>query len=466
MCSLSAVATARVALGRALQPGAVGLDAVDALLGERRDGVDSSGIDCSRLRAISGMRTLSSNWPCMPPIVIAVSLPMTCAADLQDDLGEDRVDLARHDRRALLQLGQEDLADAGARAGAHQREVAGDLGQRDGDDLQRAGQLDERVAVGLRLERVLGRRRSAQLRCRASRRARTRSANFGWVLRPVPVAVPPSGIWPTCRSAASTRSLAEPDLRRVAGELLAERDGHGVHEVRAAGLDDVRRTPRPCARSERSSCSSAGSSVVRRLVERGEVHGAREHVVGGLPHVHVVVGVRALAGERRDAPRWRSCSTTCPSRSGRRRSGTGRRARPRRPRRRRRRSRSASSASSRPSSALTRAAAPLMRPSQRTTASGTRLAGDREVVDGLRRSRRRRAVFGHALAPYGGSAAEGRELARDADRVVVGHQEAGARQHAQLRVGQQVERLLGDRAAGAGGPRRPTAAASGRRSAG
>ena len=40
----------------------------------------SRWIDCSRLRAISGIRTLSSNWPCMPPIVIAVSLPITCAA--------------------------------------------------------------------------------------------------------------------------------------------------------------------------------------------------------------------------------------------------------------------------------------------------------------------------------------------------------------------------------------------------
>ena len=121
------------------------------------DVVDSRWIDWSRLRAISGMRTLSSNWPCMPPIVIAVSLPIDLRGDLQDDLGDDRVDLAGHDRRALLQLGQEQLADAGARAGAHQREVVGDLGQRDGDDLQRAGQLDERVAVGLRLERVLGR---------------------------------------------------------------------------------------------------------------------------------------------------------------------------------------------------------------------------------------------------------------------------------------------------------------------
>ncbi len=31
-------------------------------------------------RAISGTKTLSSKWPCIPPTVIAVSLPITCAA--------------------------------------------------------------------------------------------------------------------------------------------------------------------------------------------------------------------------------------------------------------------------------------------------------------------------------------------------------------------------------------------------
>ena len=45
----------------------------------RREALDSSAIDCSRLRAISGIRTLSSNWPWRPPIVIAVSLPITWA---------------------------------------------------------------------------------------------------------------------------------------------------------------------------------------------------------------------------------------------------------------------------------------------------------------------------------------------------------------------------------------------------
>ena len=39
----------------------------------------SRAIDCSRLRAMSGMRTLSSKLPCVPPMVMAVSLPMTWA---------------------------------------------------------------------------------------------------------------------------------------------------------------------------------------------------------------------------------------------------------------------------------------------------------------------------------------------------------------------------------------------------
>ena len=36
-------------------------------------------IESSRLRAISGTRTLSSNWPWLPATVIAASLPITCA---------------------------------------------------------------------------------------------------------------------------------------------------------------------------------------------------------------------------------------------------------------------------------------------------------------------------------------------------------------------------------------------------
>ena len=40
-----------------------------------------------------------------------------------------------------------------------------------------------------------------------------------------------------------------------------------------------------------------GQQVVLGLVQRGEMDGRREHVVGGLAHVDVVVGVGAVAGE-------------------------------------------------------------------------------------------------------------------------------------------------------------------------
>ena len=81
--------------------------------------------------------------------------------------------LPGHDRRALLELGQEDLRQAGARAGAEEAQVVRDLRQADRERLQRAGGLDEAVAGGLRLERV-GRRGDRQGRCRP-RAARARA---------------------------------------------------------------------------------------------------------------------------------------------------------------------------------------------------------------------------------------------------------------------------------------------------
>ena len=192
-------------------------------------------------------------------------------------------------------------------------------------DLQRARQLDERVAVALRLERVLGRAdRRARLGARAARAPC--AANSGCVFRPVPVAVPPSGICATCGSALRDARAAEPDLRGVAGELLAERDRHGVHQVRAAGLDDVleRLGLGGERRARAARAPAAAGSSPRRARRGGPRTGRRRWTTAPCS--------RGRSGARRRrrasrSPRWRSCSTRCPSRSGRRRSGTGRRAR-------------------------------------------------------------------------------------------------------------------------------------------
>ena len=190
------------------------------------------------MRAIIGTKTFSSKCPCIPPTAIAASLPITWAATWVTTSGITGLTLPGMIELPFWSSGQEDLAEAGARARPHQPQVVGDLRQRDGDDLQRAGGLDEAVARGLGLERVGRRARPAGPSPRAHARARAR-ANSGCVFRPVPTAVPPSGIWPSRSSVASSRRPPCAHLGRVAAELLAERHRHGVHQVRAAGLDDV-----------------------------------------------------------------------------------------------------------------------------------------------------------------------------------------------------------------------------------
>src|SRR5439155_18621864 len=75
---------------------------------------------------------------------------------------------------ALLELGQIDLRETGARAGAHEAEVVRDLRQADGERLQRARDLDEAVPRRLGLERVR-RGRDLEAAVRAELRAHTLS---------------------------------------------------------------------------------------------------------------------------------------------------------------------------------------------------------------------------------------------------------------------------------------------------
>jgi hypothetical protein len=85
-------------------------------------------------------------------------------------------------------------------------------------------------------------------------------------------------------------------LGRVAAELLPEGDGHRVHQMRAARLDDV-------VELDRLGLEGIGESLQRRqqivdeLVESGKVHRRRKDIVRGLPHVHVVVRVHVFARE-------------------------------------------------------------------------------------------------------------------------------------------------------------------------
>ena len=248
-----------------------------------------------------------------------------------------------------------------------------------------AGELDQRVAGALGLEVVagLGERQPGRL---GELRDHPRRRSPAGVLMPVPTAVPPSGssrdpgqrrLEPLDAVAASSAAYPPnswPSITGVASIRWVRPDF--TTSANSLGLAP----PAPCARwSSAGSRSSTTASVAATWID------GREGVVAGLAGVDVVVGVDVDAGARRRgwrAPRSCSCWRRCRSRSGRRRSGTGRRARratisaggglgsPRPARRR-----------STPSSALTVAAAALTRASAWMCSRLEGRAADREVLD-------------------------------------------------------------------------------------
>ena len=129
---------------------------------------------CRKLWMISGLNTFSSKLPDAPPMLIATSLPITCAAQHRHRLALGRVDLARHDRAARLVLGDADLAEPRARARGQPAHVVGDLHQRRRQRLERAVREDQRVVPGERLELVgRGDERQAEPRRQLGGDART-----------------------------------------------------------------------------------------------------------------------------------------------------------------------------------------------------------------------------------------------------------------------------------------------------
>ena len=79
MYGLRAVAAANVPSACLLRPSKFGVMPSTHFSLNTLTVLVSSEIDCSRLRAINGMRTFNSKLPCVPPMVMAVSLPITWA---------------------------------------------------------------------------------------------------------------------------------------------------------------------------------------------------------------------------------------------------------------------------------------------------------------------------------------------------------------------------------------------------
>ncbi len=207
-----------------------------------------------------------------------------------------RVHLARHDRGAGLVGRQLQLAEAAVGPGGIQAHVVGDLEQRPGQRAERRARRRHRVVARPTL------RRDA---------------------RPAAAAGPsprPGAGWPARRSAGARRSRYRPPWRRAAGRT----DPGGIRRV--AGRRRRRGRASRCITSPNmigvASCRcvrpSIGRSCQRRApaeqrraqpidrpaaavrgLERRQVHHRREHVVGRLAAVDVVVGMdRPVAAQR------------------------------------------------------------------------------------------------------------------------------------------------------------------------
>ena len=143
---------------------------------------------------------------------------------------------------------------------------------------------------------------------------------------PVPTAVPPSGSAHSRGSVSSQARDAVFDLRRVAAELLAERHRRRVHEVRAAATSRRARTRAASCAAPCASCSHAGirSSATPSAAARCTADGNTSFDdCDAFTWSFGCTGVAERVGRQvARSPRSRSCSTTCPSRSGTRRSGS------------------------------------------------------------------------------------------------------------------------------------------------
>ena len=180
------------------------------------------------------------------------------------------------------------------------------------------------------------------------------------------------------------------------------------------------------------------------------------------------LGCTPSPGQAARSPRWRSCSSRCPSRSGRRRSGTGRRACRRRSRRRRARCCARCPWPSRPELAVDGGGGALDAGEPVDHRDGHRLAGDREVLDGLGGLAAPQllslGIFSPdsgAAEPYPQNGQRSSRAQRRRDRRRPSGSPCSAAPAAG-RAGSSSQRLFGGARAGAGDPRSAHSSSTGR----
>ncbi len=222
---------------------------------------------------MTGLKTFSSKLPCDPATV----------------------DLAGHDRRAGLVLGERQLAETAAGPRAEPAQVVGDLHERAGERAEGAARHHEIVVRGERGE-LVGRRGERQARQLGELRG-DGLAEAGRCVE----SGPDRGAADRQRQEAG-QGRVDPretsvELGDVARELLAERERHRVLQMGAADLHDVVELAR-LGRERVPQRADARDEAPRQLERGRDVHRGGERIVGRLGHVDVVVRVdRVLAAK-------------------------------------------------------------------------------------------------------------------------------------------------------------------------
>jgi hypothetical protein len=217
------------------------------------------------------------------------------AEDLRAEHGEGLalggVNLAGHDGAAGLVLGQLELGETAAGAGAEEADVLGDLEEGDREGVELAVGLDDGVVGGEGLELVgcgdeLGAGHLGDLLGNA----------LGEALEAVQAGTDGGSTLGQHAQTGKGRLdalNAVLELGNVARELLAEGQGSSVLQVSATNLDDLLE----CLALGLDGVLEGDQRRQERLLEvenGGDVHDSGEGVVGGGAHVDVVVGVDRL----------------------------------------------------------------------------------------------------------------------------------------------------------------------------
>ncbi len=253
-----------------------------------RDTLASSRRLSISLYAITGSITLSWKLPDCPATEMVTSLPMTSAATIAVASGITGLTLPGMMLLPGLQRRQRDLAKAGQRPAVHPAQVIGDLHQADRQGLQLAGKLHRRILGGDAFEQA-GVRTECDAGCFGSS-LQKRAAKSGWGID--------AGAY--CRAALRQLQQAclhgsQPlhallNLGAPGCDLLTEGHRHGIHQMRASGLDDVADLGLFLA-EHRSQMRKRRLQRLAPQQGRTYMDGSGNDVIAALPHVHFVIGM-------------------------------------------------------------------------------------------------------------------------------------------------------------------------------